>query len=114
VNKFQGENRPDDYMQPTTTISSTSTKSTKGVVTITVAMGGNFVGPQNNNKNKKNNTFQITNRNDLINLLTQIGSDVQLEDNQMMAAEIFWSPEQNNDILTQDEIYYKYPELLPL
>jgi uncharacterized membrane protein len=105
VNKFRGENKPDK--RSTITEANDTKVPTKGVVTLTVAMAGNFLGP-------KTQYAKVKNREELINLLTQIGSDVQLEDNRMIAAEIFWSPEEPNDILTQDELYFKYPELLPL
>lgn len=112
MNKFQGENRPDDTI--TQFNSDGTTTSTIAVVTVNIAMRGKFIGPTNKKGGSKNNFSNNLNRLDVISLLTQIGSDVQMEDNEMIAAEIFWTPEQRDDILTQEEVYYKYPELLPL
>lgn len=100
VNKFGSENRPDNRR-----ISSGREGlggPTKAIVTLNVAIEGNMVGKP----------LKISSRQELMTLLSSIGSDVQLEDNELLSAEILWSPEDPSDELLQDEIYSQYPELL--
>jgi uncharacterized membrane protein len=104
VNKFGSENRPDERRIDVDGIVRAS-GPTKAVVAFNVALGGNFVGKR---------PLKVSSRTDLVNLLTRIGADVQLEANTLIAAEILWSPEDSNESLTQEEIYSKYPELISL
>lgn len=103
VNKFGSENRPDERKSGGD--DSNASGPTKAIVSLNVAMGGNFVGKS---------PLKVSNRPELIDLLTRIGSDVQLEENTLVAAEVLWSPEDPNEELTKEEIYSKYPNLLPL
>jgi uncharacterized membrane protein len=103
VNKFESENRPDD--RETIGVSNNIGGPTQAIVTLNIGLQGNFVG---------RTPFKVSDRQQLLNFLTQIGSDVQLEQNKLLSAEVLWSPEEPNDVLTNDEIVAKYPELLPM
>lgn len=56
---------------------------------------------------------QLRNRKDLKKALSQIASDVQTEDC-LLSAEILWTPEEENDFLSERDIYADYPDLYPL
>lgn len=83
----------------------TNNGPTQAIVTLNVGIQGNFVGK---------NPFKVCDRPQLLDLLTRIGSDVQLEANKLLSAEVLWSPEDPNEVLSKEEIFAKYPELLPM
>lgn len=55
----------------------------------------------------------IRTRKDLHRALSQIATDVQTEDC-LLSAEILWTPEEEGDYLTEQEVYADYPDLYPL
>lgn len=52
-------------------------------------------------------------RQDLLEALSKIAADAQIEDC-LMSAEILWEPESRQEVLTADQIYASYPNLVPL
>ena len=55
----------------------------------------------------------ITNRQDLLRVLSLISSDVQVEDC-LLSGEALWAPDERGDVLTQKDIFANYPNLIPI
>jgi uncharacterized membrane protein len=88
-----------------------NSKSTVALVQVTVAIEGNslkkvFDGDQNSNSN-------IKTRKGLVEALTQLSSDVQVDDC-LLSAEVIWSPQEQDDQLTMQDIYSDFPTLYTL
>ena len=99
VNKFGDQNRPDE--QPDVE-NDDGARATKAVVTLNLAIeGDSTVLPR------------INSRQDLLNTLSQVASDAQVEDC-LLSGEVLWSPEGAGEILTNDDLYEDYPNLVPL
>ena len=52
-------------------------------------------------------------RSDLLTSLTRIASDAQVGDC-LLSAEVLWAPENDNEILSKEDIDADYPNLIPL
>lgn len=77
--------------------------STLGIVTLTVCVASSRLGLPN----------KVTTRGDLRDALTEIASSVQVGDN-LMSGEVLWAPQGKSDLLTDREIYSRYPDLVVL
>ena len=80
-------------------------QSTMAVVTLGICIEGNSLSTSI--------PKQIRNRKDLQSALNQIAADVQTEDC-LLSAEILWTPEEDNDFLSERDLYADYPSLIPL
>lgn len=56
---------------------------------------------------------QVRDREDVRKALSQIATDVQTEEC-LLSAEVLWTPEEDTDILSEEDIYADYPDLYPL
>jgi len=92
----EGESKGDNFFKPLATMA---------VVTLGLCIEGNSLSTRI--------PKQVRNRKDLQNALSQIASDVQTEDC-LLSAEILWTPEEENDFLSERDIYADYPDLYPL
>jgi uncharacterized membrane protein len=52
-------------------------------------------------------------RQDLLDSLSKIAADAQVEDC-LLSAEILWSPEDRNEVLPPEDVIADYPELVPV
>eukprot|EP00980_Cylindrotheca_fusiformis_P012417 scaffold3046_cov105-Cylindrotheca_fusiformis.AAC.16 len=80
-------------------------KATMAVVSLSLCIEGDSIF--NNIKRT------IRNRKDLRKALSRISSDVQVEDC-LLSAEILWTPEEPNEVLSERDVYAEYPDLYPL
>ena len=55
----------------------------------------------------------ITGTNDLRNAIQQLAADVSIEDN-LLGAELLWTPEDTNDVMDRDEMFLNFPELVTI
>jgi uncharacterized membrane protein len=90
-----------DYTNPTKGNDITAT-TTMAIVGINLAIDGNSM----NGLFKKN----IKTRKDLIDALTQLSSDVQVDDC-LLSAEVIWSPDDPADQLQVQDVYADFPTL---
>lgn len=56
---------------------------------------------------------RVRNREDARKALSQIATDVQIEEC-LLSAEILWTPEEDTDFLSERDVYADYPDLYPL
>lgn len=82
-----------------------SAKATMAVVSLSICIEGIRIF---NNVKKT-----IRNRKDLRRALSRIASDSQAEDC-LLSAEILWTPEEPNEVLSEKDVYAEYPDLYPL
>ena len=99
VNKFGGQNRPDEAVVED---SFDSGKATKAVVTLNLAIEGDSTALP-----------YVSNRQDLLDVLSRIASDAQVEEC-LLSGEVLWAPEGPGEILTNNDLYESYPDLVPL
>ena len=88
------------YVDPTATIY--SLQATVGVVSIHVAIEGDST-----------RLPRIRIRPDLLEALSKLASDAQVGDC-LLSAEILWAPEERRELLSMDDVYADYPDLIPL
>jgi len=55
----------------------------------------------------------INGASDLREAISQIAADVGVEDN-LLAAELLWTPEDSNDVMDRDDMFLSFPELVML
>lgn len=77
-------------------------KATKAVVTITLALEGDAT-----------RLPTVRYRRDLLDALSRIASDAKTGDC-LVSAEVLWAPEGGHDVLTQNDVYADFPELVPI
>mmetsp|Transcript_18400 Transcript_18400/g.45612 ORF Transcript_18400/g.45612 Transcript_18400/m.45612 type:complete len:112 (-) Transcript_18400:57-392(-) len=92
----QGDSNSDNFFKPLATMA---------VVTLGLCIEGNSL-PTRIPK-------QLRNRTELRKALSQIATDAQTEDC-LLSAEILWTPEEENDFLSERDVYADYPDLYPL
>ena len=102
-----------------------SGQSTVALVHITIAIEGNSLkntfggsngdGHDDDGGGRGGGTKRrkITTRQDLVNALTRLSSDCQVEDC-LLSAEVIWSPQDPDEQLTMDDIYADFPSLYTL
>ena len=73
---------------------------TLAIVTLTISIEGD-----------KTMLPTVKARAQLRDALSRIASDVQVDDC-LLAGEVLWAPESNNEMLTQEEVMADYPDLL--
>ena len=53
----------------------------------------------------------ITGTADLREAIASLAADVSVEDN-LLAAEVLWTPEDPNDVMDRDDMFLNFPELV--
>jgi uncharacterized membrane protein len=100
VNKF-GDS---DLSEPPAAKSSSSegsSRATSAIVSINVAIeGDSTLLPV------------VRNRQSVLDALSRLASDAQVGDC-LLSAEILWVPEQPEEVLTTEDVYADYPNLIP-
>uniref|UniRef100_A0A7S0QBA5 DUF1517 domain-containing protein n=1 Tax=Coccolithus braarudii TaxID=221442 RepID=A0A7S0QBA5_9EUKA len=56
---------------------------------------------------------EVTGVNELREAISQLAADVSIEDN-LIAAEVLWTPEDPNDVMDRDDMFLNFPELVTL
>jgi len=107
VNKFGGEDRSELYRPPTGSSGDENynPKATAAVVSVNLAIEGDST--------KLPPGRSIRTRRDLLDYLSKIASDAQV-DQCLMSAEILWAPEEPSEVMTSSDIYADYPDLVTL
>ena len=93
--KFERENVMDKWGEYSNTVSGATT----AVITLIIAIDGDRTVLPN-----------INSISDLEKALTQIASDVTLN-NVLRSAEILWTPQHENDVMSRRDIFMDYPQL---
>lgn len=75
---------------------------TKAVVSIIMAIEGESLA-----------SAKIRSRDDLIRTLSQVASDSQV-DECLLSGEVLWSPELPGELITNEDLYADFPNLIPL
>lgn len=108
VNKFGGEDRSVPFLPRTAgddddaADAPAKLQATVGVVSIHVAIEGDST-----------RLPRIRIRPDLLEALSKLASDAQVGDC-LLSAEILWAPEERRELLSMDDVYADYPDLIPL
>lgn len=100
VNKFGREDRSEAAQSQSSNVN--DPKATAAVVSINLAIEGDSTNFKNG----------IRYRQDLLDALSKIASDAQVDDC-LLSAEVLWAPEERNELLTKNDIYADYPDLMP-
>lgn len=102
VNKFGGEDRSETSQSPSSDADNfIDPKATAAVVSINLAIEGDSTLLRG-----------IRYRQDLLDALSKIASDAQVDDC-LFSAEVLWAPEERWEVLTKNDIYADYPNLIP-
>ena len=105
MNKFGGEDRS-VHLPPRTgdaaEAPAATLQATAGVVSLHVAIEGDAT-----------KLPRIRMRSDLLEALSKLASDAQVGDC-LLSAEILWAPEERKELLSMDDVYADYPDLIPL
>ena len=56
---------------------------------------------------------RIRDRRDLLSALAKLASDAQVEEC-LLSAEVLWAPDAAGEVLTAEDVYTDYPNLIPL
>ena len=55
----------------------------------------------------------VSGASDLRDAIQQLAADVSVEDN-LLGAELLWTPEDANDIMDRDDMFLNFPELVTI
>jgi len=104
VNKFSGEDRSDasNILENDEENIEANLKATAAIVSLNVAIEGDSTLLPG-----------IRFRQDLLDALSQLASDAQVDDC-LVSAEVLWAPEERWEVMTANDIYADYPNLVPL
>jgi uncharacterized membrane protein len=86
---------------------STGSRATMAVVTLVLSLQGT-------NIEKTNIPQAIQSISDLETILRHVASNVMMEENDLLGAEILWTPEDRQEVLTKRDVVADYPELTAL
>jgi uncharacterized membrane protein len=86
---------------------STGSRATMAVVTLVLSLQGT-------NIEKTNIPQSIQSISDLETILRHVASNVMMEENDLLGAEILWTPEDRQEVLTKRDVVADYPELTAL
>lgn len=99
VNKYGGIDRSDLQRKR---LNPDGPKATSAVVSINIAIEGDST-----------KLPRIRDRRDVLDALAKLAADAQVEDC-LLSAEILWSPDEPGEVLSANDIYADYPDLVPL
>lgn len=100
MNKFGTKDRSETLVVPDDRTSSSS--PTLAIVTLNYAIRGDSTRMD-----------KISTRDNVRDALTKLSADASVED-AIVAAEVMWSPEDENDTLEPEVAYADFPQLVPL
>ena len=99
VNKFGDQMRSDNTAQAS---GDDDGSATNAVVTLNLAIEGDSTVLKT-----------VRTRQDLLDVLSKIASDVQVGEC-LLAGEVLWAPNGPNEVMTRDDLYADFPNLIPL
>jgi uncharacterized membrane protein len=100
VNKFGSEDRSESVISQEPSVDSSC--ATSAIVSINIAIEGDST-----------KLPRIRNREDLVEALSKLASDAQVEEC-LLSAEILWSPNEPGEVLTTTDVYADYPDLVTI
>lgn len=93
--------------------------ATMAVVTITVCLASDSTSidtsAENNMALSDGSTPKLSSHADLSRLFSNLAATVSRQQGEsLMAGEVLWAPESEEEVLTNEEVFSRYPDLKPL